>query len=419
MTHTQRRTVDPIRETPRAAATQPDLTADDVLAMPSADLLQWLRREAAANPAVEIVKRSWTTARRETCPPRVVRTRLGLSVATAAPDVIIARESGTAAQRGFVIDIAESLRCSVRVRPGWIERHIAASDPLAALAEDERRFVREQVARAREVIALVQQRRHTLVRLAQCLIDLHWDALQRGEDALPPLARAPVAFRAGMHEATLIRAIAGKLLQLPNGILVPLHYCFQTEQGITTAILELVAHEVRPLTDADLVRALGRRAIHLDERSVAAYRRQLGVPPARLRGPAPADAPPHPAPPRARPARAPVMPSARARQLLRAVLTRQEREQLAHAGYLDVPSPGHPHRLYRIPNYLGRVRMFEQGQAVCDLCVVSSESLPADDVIVMHKLMIQGDEEAYLRSANRFPVYSFAAADPTAQIARP
>jgi hypothetical protein len=33
------------------------------------------------------------------------------------------------------------------------------------------------------------------------------------------------------------------------------------------------------------------------------------------------------------------------------------------------------------------------------------EVLPHADVIVMHKLLIQGDEDAYLRSANRFAVH--------------
>jgi hypothetical protein len=384
--------------TARAAATEPDHTADEVLAMPSADLLVWLRREAILNGALEVV---------ELAPRPAPQPARGL--APPPPDVIISRESGTARQRGFVVEVAESSRFAVRLLPAWAELCPASGDPHPALTESQRLVVQECLARARTLVALVRQRRQTLARLAWCLLDLHWDALQRGDDTLTPLARAPVAFRAGMQEATLAHAIAGKWLQLPAGNVVTLVSCFQTEQSVTTAILELVAHEARPLTDADLVRALWRRAIHLDERTVAAYRRQLGVPPARLRAPAAAEAP---APP-ARAAREPVAPSSRARQLLRSVLSRQEREQLSRTGYLEVPSPGHPNRLYRIPNYLGRVRMFERGQAVCDLCVVPSEELPADDVIVMHKLMIQGDEEAYLRSANRFPL--FAAPLPVAE----
>jgi hypothetical protein len=43
--------------------------------------------------------------------------------------------------------------------------------------------------------------------------------------------------------------------------------------------------------------------------------------------------------------------------------------------------------------------------------VVSIEALPPADVIVMHKLLIQGDEEAYLQCANRFPA-------PTAPVVR-
>jgi hypothetical protein len=36
------------------------------------------------------------------------------------------------------------------------------------------------------------------------------------------------------------------------------------------------------------------------------------------------------------------------------------------------------------------------------LCVQSVEPIPDGDAILMHKLMIEGDEAAYLRIANRF-----------------
>jgi hypothetical protein len=48
------------------------------------------------------------------------------------------------------------------------------------------------------------------------------------------------------------------------------------------------------------------------------------------------------------------------------------------------------------------VRVYERGIAVCNLCVQPIDSLPSDDVVVMHKLMIQGSEREYLAQANQF-----------------
>jgi hypothetical protein len=88
--------------------------------------------------------------------------------------------------------------------------------------------------------------------------------------------------------------------------------------------------------------------------------------------------------------------------LLRAVLDPCEYQQLTKRGYLDVQSPSDAQRIYRIPAHDGLVRMYEGGVAVRELCVQPVEPLPGADVIAMHKLMIQGEEQLYLISARHF-----------------
>jgi hypothetical protein len=92
----------------------------------------------------------------------------------------------------------------------------------------------------------------------------------------------------------------------------------------------------------------------------------------------------------------------RARALLREVLDEHEYQQLIRLGYLEVPSPGHTQRIYRIPGAGGLVRVYERGVAVMELCLQPAEPLPDNDVIVLHKLMIEGNEEEYLARANHF-----------------
>lgn len=99
-------------------------------------------------------------------------------------------------------------------------------------------------------------------------------------------------------------------------------------------------------------------------------------------------------------------PGERAEELLRELLDEREYRQLKRRGYLDVVSPTDARRIYRIPRFYGRVRVYEGGQAVLDLCVQPAEPLPSADVVAMHKLMIQGDEHEYLARANQFPFTS-------------
>jgi hypothetical protein len=89
--------------------------------------------------------------------------------------------------------------------------------------------------------------------------------------------------------------------------------------------------------------------------------------------------------------------------LLKEVLEKHEYEQLTQRGYLDITSPNIPQRIYRIRRNGGLVSVYEQGKAVQEVCVQSTEPLPRDDVVVLHKLMIQANEQEYLARANQFP----------------
>jgi hypothetical protein len=94
----------------------------------------------------------------------------------------------------------------------------------------------------------------------------------------------------------------------------------------------------------------------------------------------------------------------RAALLLRELLEEGEYRQLMRRGYLEVASPNHAARMYRIPRDVGRIRVYEHGRARVDLCVQPVISLPGSDVVLLHKLMIQANEEAYLARANEIPL---------------
>jgi hypothetical protein len=92
----------------------------------------------------------------------------------------------------------------------------------------------------------------------------------------------------------------------------------------------------------------------------------------------------------------------RATDLLRDILTPEQFRQLLWRGYLEIPSPTEPRRVYRVPRSKGYVQVIENGRAIMRLCLQPVECLPDADVVVLHKLMIEANEETYLQKANKY-----------------
>ena len=91
----------------------------------------------------------------------------------------------------------------------------------------------------------------------------------------------------------------------------------------------------------------------------------------------------------------------KAQLLLRQMLTEQEYQQLAEQGCLKVNSPNVANRSYWIfPDRDRPVEVYEAGERIAKLCLQPDKRLPVPDIVLMHKLMIEGNEHSYLREAN-------------------
>lgn len=98
---------------------------------------------------------------------------------------------------------------------------------------------------------------------------------------------------------------------------------------------------------------------------------------------------------------------ARAEALLAEMLPTDDYLHLSRRGYVEVQSPNVPGRIYRVPKYRGRIHVYEGGKPVMSLCVQPIQLVPDADVVLIHKLMIEGNEDEYLRLANRFEITPF------------
>jgi hypothetical protein len=94
----------------------------------------------------------------------------------------------------------------------------------------------------------------------------------------------------------------------------------------------------------------------------------------------------------------------RAEALLREYLSPAEWAQLTTQGFVELPSTLTRGRAYRIPRHGGRPLVYERGRLVCQLCAGPIEPLPRADLVLLHLVLLRGDEVGYLATANRLPV---------------
>jgi len=171
---------------------------------------------------------------------------------------------------------------------------VGLDEDLSALATDPatevglRRYLRGRLEEARLVVSAVEQRRTTLLRVSRSLFAHQRAFLEHGPGHLSPLRQEDLASLVGVHRSTVSRATAGKYAWTPWGIF-PLKHFFQSAAGSSDAAARddvravlgrLVESEdpARPFSDEELVTGMQERGFILARRTVAKYRRELGIP---------------------------------------------------------------------------------------------------------------------------------------------
>lgn len=160
---------------------------------------------------------------------------------------------------------------------------------------ENKEFITSRLSAAQWLIQAIEQRRQTMLKVMHFIVDRQRDFFEKGVQGLRPLTLREVAEAIGMHESTVSRVTNEKFAQTPRGVL-PLKFFFSSgikssdgedvsARGIRATIEKLVADEDQksPLTDQALVEILERDGVRIARRTVAKYRDQLGVLPARMR----------------------------------------------------------------------------------------------------------------------------------------
>ncbi|MGI8872421.1 MAG: RNA polymerase factor sigma-54 [Candidatus Limnocylindria bacterium] len=194
------------------------------------------------------------------------------------PDVIIRELDGE-----LVVEVVESRRFNLRIAP--IYSSLSSQLRSGETSENDKQHVREYVGRAKFFIDNINRRRATMQKIAECLCDRQQDYLLHGVQHLVPLTRAEVGELIGMHESTVSRATADKFVMIPSGEVVPFSHFFTASLGVKDQIRKMVEAEDpgRPYSDQEIAELLLGDGVAIARRTVAKYRDELQILPARLR----------------------------------------------------------------------------------------------------------------------------------------
>lgn len=151
---------------------------------------------------------------------------------------------------------------------------------------DDRTHVRESVARARQFMGKLKQRREALERISLCAVRMQERFVRDGVQELQPLTRSEVAMQLGIHESTVSRAVAGKYVMLPNANVVPFSAFFTASLSAKDALRQIIESEgagEHALSDREIVQRLMNQGYRIARRTVAKYRTELGILPSTIR----------------------------------------------------------------------------------------------------------------------------------------
>lgn len=153
------------------------------------------------------------------------------------------------------------------------------------------RYINEHYKQYQWLINSIKQRRDTILKIMEVLLSEQAEFFHLGLKKLKPLTLQDVADRIEMHESTVSRATANKIVQTPQGAF-ELRKLFSTRLNTTSGentsqtTVKMMLQDVvdkedkhKPLSDqkiADLLKE--EKGVKISRRTVAKYRNELNIP---------------------------------------------------------------------------------------------------------------------------------------------
>ena len=216
----------------------------------------------------------------------------GLSVADRevpriTPDVIVDyADDGS----GYTVRLARGNEPRLRISRKYLEMLKDRKQDKAA-----RVYLKQHHESASALIDAILFRRDRLLEVAEAVVERQTDFFDQGPQAMKVLRMSELADQFDCDPSTISRTVADKYIQSPRGI-HPLRDFFvggtERRNGESTSwdsvkarVQELINEEdkLQPLSDEQVAKSLSTEGIKLSRRTVAKYRQQLNIAPARQR----------------------------------------------------------------------------------------------------------------------------------------
>lgn len=187
------------------------------------------------------------------------------------PDLLILEEGGI-----YRVEVEQSLLPRICFDPRYND---------SSFAKD---YVSQKRKEAFFIRNAIKKRSLTLLRLGKLLLKTQYAFLEGLENHLQPLTLEETALALKLHRSTIGRAIAGKVVSTPRGILA-LEDFFRRAGALSSAvekkITQLISEENKsdPLSDDAIAKHLQTLGCGCSRRTVAKYRKSLNLQPARFR----------------------------------------------------------------------------------------------------------------------------------------
>jgi RNA polymerase sigma-54 factor len=156
--------------------------------------------------------------------------------------------------------------------------------------KDVRTYIKDRYSSAIQLMKNIEQRKQTILRVCQTVVQRQKEFLDHGIDELKPMMIKEVAEEVGVHPSTVSRAVANKYVHTPQGV-YELRFFFseavQGPSGQDTSLLvlkrkvkKIIEEEdsAHPLTDDQITRMLQTQGIQVTRRTVAKYREDMRIP---------------------------------------------------------------------------------------------------------------------------------------------
>ncbi len=155
----------------------------------------------------------------------------------------------------------------------------------AGVNKEQLAFIKQKLQAAQNLMIAIEQRRKTLNRILEGILEFQQDFFRSGYDHLKPMTMTEFAHQLNVNPSTISRALANKYLESPWGI-HPMKFFFKPavadtdKRIILSKIKDIVSNEDKtaPMSDTQIAKKLSRDGIIISRRTVSKYRDLLKIP---------------------------------------------------------------------------------------------------------------------------------------------